>query len=58
MRKINNQVLDNWCEIDLVDWTIIDLDEFIIIDLEDWKLPKLDWNNKEIELFNVKKIRE
>lgn len=48
---------DNWTDLDFENWETIDLEDWSVIDLKDWDLPKLDWLNNELKLFNVKQMR-
>ncbi len=51
-------IFESLTDLDLENWDTIDLEDWSNIDLEDWKLPKLNWELKELKLFNVKKMRE
>jgi len=46
--------IESWSDLDLEDWNSIEIEDWPTIDLEDWKLPKLNWELKELKLFNVK----
>ena len=46
--------IESWSDLDLEDWNSIEIEDWSTIDLEDWKLPKLNWELKELKLFNVK----
>jgi hypothetical protein len=47
---------EDWSDFDYEDWNSNDLEDWETIDLDDWKLPKLNWDIKELKLFNVKKM--
>ena len=46
--------IENWTNSDIENWNTIDFEGCFTIDIKDWKLPKLDWELKELKLFNVK----
>jgi hypothetical protein len=50
----NTFEIESWSDLNLEDWSTIDLEDWSTIDLEDWKLPQLNWELKELKLFNVK----
>jgi hypothetical protein len=50
----NTFEIESWSDLDLEDWNSIEIEDWSTIDLEDWKLPKLNWELKELKLFNVK----
>ena len=50
----NTFEIESWSDLDLEDWNSIEIEDLSTIDLEDWKLPKLNWELKELKLFNVK----
>ena len=50
----NTFEIESWSDLDLEDWNSIEIEDWPTIDLEDWKLPKLNWELKELKLFNVK----
>jgi hypothetical protein len=50
--------IENWSDLSTNDWNEIDFGNWSNIDLEDWKLPKLNWELKELKQFNMKKMRE
>jgi hypothetical protein len=49
---------ENWTDLNTNDWNEIDFTDWSNIDLEDWKLSKLNWELKELNLFNKKKMRK
>jgi hypothetical protein len=50
----NTFEIESWSNLDFEDWNSIEIEDWSTIDLEDWKLPKLNWELKELKLFNVK----
>ena len=50
----NTFEIESWSDLDFEDWNSIEIEDWSTIDLEDWKLPKLNWELKELKLFNVK----
>ncbi len=50
----NTFEIESWSDLNFENWNSIEIEDWSTIDLEDWTLPKMNWELKELKLFNVK----